>query len=253
MGISAYRSQALIFAAHVILALVVGLYAVVTNAPRTIQVVAHWSEIRAAYPIRGAAAKIAADKNDGDKVWALENHLVLWYLHQMPISRAATHPSNLVDEPIIGTLTRGGYVRPGEFERVLSSEPKYVITGRSKNPLVSRWLPHGAISTIVVRKNMCCGSRLISFLSIVAKGSAAPLHGADVRSEHGGEAEWLYCDRRATSSPRGAMRIATIQLAYATALDIVRGSSLAPALTQRRRTPAFMRIQTGAKIGISRK
>jgi hypothetical protein len=134
LGIAACRARRAAFGAHVILVLVACGSAIAATAPSTLHVVANWTETQNAYSIRRAAALIAADKRAEDKIWALENHLVLWYLNQPPISPAATHPDNLVREPIIDTLTRGGYVPPREFERVLASEPRYIVTGSPQAP-----------------------------------------------------------------------------------------------------------------------
>jgi 4-amino-4-deoxy-L-arabinose transferase-like glycosyltransferase len=140
VAISAVRTHGPIFAGHVALVLTAALSALAITAPSSVHVLTNWSEVRSSYPIRRAANAIATDRTDGDEVWALENHLVLWYLDQDPVSPAATHPHNLVGEPIIGTLTRGGYVPPREFERVLSIEPKYLVLGHSEVP----WYLEGA-------------------------------------------------------------------------------------------------------------
>ena len=70
----------------------------------------------------------------GDRTWALDHHLALLYLEETPLARAGAHPDNIVRPEVIGPLERAGYARPQEFERVMRSEPRYVITVRAGAP-----------------------------------------------------------------------------------------------------------------------
>jgi 4-amino-4-deoxy-L-arabinose transferase-like glycosyltransferase len=77
--------------------------------------------------LHDAAAAIAAVRQDGDAVWAVEDHLVLWYLHIPPVSRIAAHPSNLTLGPVVATLSAADYVSATEYSDVLASRPAFVV------------------------------------------------------------------------------------------------------------------------------
>ena len=102
-------------------------------SPATLRVLSDWRAVERAHPVRQAAEQIKAARAPGDTIWALEYHLVLWYLGDAPISRILTHPSNIASEPVFETLMAAGYVAENEFERLMASKPAYLVMG-NKNP-----------------------------------------------------------------------------------------------------------------------
>lgn len=124
-------------------------YALSMHASSSLHVVRHWSDLEAQHPLRRIASRIAEDRAPGDAVWALEGHLILWYLDQQSVSRAAVHPSNLFRPTIIRTLEDADYVPKNEFQRVLQALPRYVVYGaksfylRERQDEFLRWLGAG--------------------------------------------------------------------------------------------------------------
>ncbi len=84
--------------------------------------------------IRATARDVAARMQPGDRVWAQYNHLVLWYLGAPLISPVATHPSNVVRAPILGTLSAAGYVDADEAGRLIAMKPEFVIAADPRKP-----------------------------------------------------------------------------------------------------------------------
>jgi hypothetical protein len=112
-------------------ALVIVVGSLVTLAPSAIHVLTHRAEVERGYFIRRAAEAIAADRAPGDRIWAVTNHLVLWYLDEPPISRAAAQPDNIVRAVIIEPLARAGLAPLDSFDRAMASKPRYIVTDRS--------------------------------------------------------------------------------------------------------------------------
>jgi len=75
-----------------------------------------------------AAAYIRATGGDRPSVWALHQHLTLWYLDAPQLSRAGVHPDNLARHAIIDTLAAHRYVGPDEVDRLMALRPVFVIT-----------------------------------------------------------------------------------------------------------------------------
>lgn len=99
----------------------------VPHSGPSLSVLANWHETVERYPARRAAQCIDAQRLAGDVVWAPVNHLTLYYLGDPPPSKAATHPDNLFRQPIITTLVRAGYIPDGEYERLLTERPAYLV------------------------------------------------------------------------------------------------------------------------------
>jgi 4-amino-4-deoxy-L-arabinose transferase-like glycosyltransferase len=108
--------------------------AIVMILPSTVLVLTDWEAVKKSHQVRIAANLISADREPSDKVWALDRHLILWYLGDPPLSRASTHPSNITLPSIINTLVDGGYVPADELDRLFSSLPRYLISGGRKVP-----------------------------------------------------------------------------------------------------------------------
>ncbi len=96
--------------------------------PRTLYVVMNARDVIAAQPLRQAAAAIAADRQGGDRVWALTSHLVLFYLDEPPLSWIATHPDSIDREVIAGPVIEAGLAEADEVVRILDLRPRYIVT-----------------------------------------------------------------------------------------------------------------------------
>ncbi|MGB8602618.1 MAG: hypothetical protein WCD42_10535, partial [Rhizomicrobium sp.] len=88
----------------------------------------------ARYGARAAATAIAADRKIGDRVWAVDDNLVYFYLADAPPSPLAVHPSNITRAAVAGPLAHAGYVSADEFARLLGLRPRYIVTEK-KNPV----------------------------------------------------------------------------------------------------------------------
>jgi hypothetical protein len=86
-------------------------------------------QITARHRIRAIADRLRIDRRDGDEILALNNHLVLWYLDVPPITRIATHPTNLIVAEIVAPLARAGYTEADIFDRVLARRPRHIVSG----------------------------------------------------------------------------------------------------------------------------
>ena len=95
------------------------------------------------YTVRKAARAIAADRRQGDTVWAFRRHLVYWYLDAGPLDPGRkpmspiVHPNTLTNERIMAPLSTAGYVDGDELRRILSLRPTYLVTkvDASGNPV----------------------------------------------------------------------------------------------------------------------
>jgi hypothetical protein len=93
--------------------------------PDSIGTLRHWSSLGDRYFIRQTANLIAQDKDASDKVFALEAHLVNWYLHQKPLS-LVVHPRMIISRNL-QPLINAGYVTENEFTRILDTRPRYIV------------------------------------------------------------------------------------------------------------------------------
>lgn len=78
--------------------------------------------------IRDAAAFLADRARPDDEIWAIERHLVLWYMGRHPPSPVLAHPANLVHDPIMRALADAGYVPADEFRRLIERRPRFLVT-----------------------------------------------------------------------------------------------------------------------------
>ncbi len=98
------------------------------------QILTHPGVLNEYQTVRSAARKIAAVRKPEDRVWALDKHLILWYLELKPISRTATHPSTIVRESIMSALANAGYARRDELQRLMASRPEFLVTSGELTP-----------------------------------------------------------------------------------------------------------------------
>ena len=117
------------------------------TVPETSRVLFEPEYLVKSHHITRAADAVAAVRQPGDAVWALDRHLILVYLDQPTVSKVVAHPSNIVREAIMSPLEAAGYIPPGEFERLLESRPEFVVTASGglpfylpDKPAFGRWL-----------------------------------------------------------------------------------------------------------------
>ncbi len=77
--------------------------------------------------IRRTADLLETSLSPDDQVWAVNHHLILWYLDRKPISWIATHPSNIERDALIAPLVSAGYLNSGELQRIYDSYPKFIV------------------------------------------------------------------------------------------------------------------------------
>lgn len=98
--------------------------------------------LTAAHPLRAAADTIAARRAPGDTVWALEQHLVLFYLDLEPPVPVLAHPENIVRSEIAAPLERAGLLAPDALAALYASQPTFVVTDGAGVP---EYLPDPAM------------------------------------------------------------------------------------------------------------
>lgn len=96
--------------------------------PSTIRVLAEPGFLQKSHELRAAANRIAAVRRPDDTFWAMNNHLVLWYLNAQQVSKAITHPSNIAKASIFETLADAGYIARDELQRIIDSSPTFIVT-----------------------------------------------------------------------------------------------------------------------------
>lgn len=84
-----------------------------------------------AYPVRRAARAILKVREPDERVWALDSHLVYWYLDARPPWPLA-HPSNAVKPHVVEPLAAAGLVPPGSLLRAaMAARPAWLVTRQS--------------------------------------------------------------------------------------------------------------------------
>ena len=81
-----------------------------------------------------AASEISEVMSPEDDVWALRNHLILWYLKQPPMSRVLPHPSNITRLSITEPLEEAGYIEKNELGRIINCYPSFIVTDNRGKP-----------------------------------------------------------------------------------------------------------------------
>ncbi|MEM9435406.1 MAG: hypothetical protein AAGA15_00075 [Pseudomonadota bacterium] len=84
--------------------------------------------VTAGHPLRAAARAIEDVRAPGDAVWALEQHLVLFYLELDPPVPVLAHPQNIVRAEIAGPLEAAGFLEPDALATLYASRPAFVVT-----------------------------------------------------------------------------------------------------------------------------
>lgn len=102
--------------------------AVWPNARDSLHVMTTPDHISAEYDTRKAADFLGPRLKDGDRIWALDRHLILLYLDAPVISPILAHPSNITRSAILAPLEERGYLPKGELQRVMDSKPDYLVS-----------------------------------------------------------------------------------------------------------------------------
>ena len=98
------------------------------TAPDSLRVIMKPGYMTGQYGARDAADVLRDHLKPQDRIWALDRHLVLFYLDHPTVSPVVSHPSNITRDAIIITLSEAGYVVENELERILESLPEYLVS-----------------------------------------------------------------------------------------------------------------------------
>ena len=102
--------------------------------PNLVKIMTRPDFISQSWTLRKASDRISKIIHPEDEIWALKNHLILWYLNQPPVSRVTTHPSNITRSSIIRPLEKAGYIKNGELQRIYDSHPAFMVTDKRGVP-----------------------------------------------------------------------------------------------------------------------
>lgn len=94
------------------------------------------------WTLRTAADYIAEVMLPGDEVWAVSNHLILWYLDKTPVSPVTAHPSNVTRAAILRPLVEAGYIPDNLLERIYDSRPAFIVNNSRGTPF---YLSHDSV------------------------------------------------------------------------------------------------------------
>ncbi len=131
---AAVRPVRYAFAAACGLLAVLFYQAMAVNGSATLRMFTDWEFVQKSHEIRAAAKRIDEIRAPDDAIWAMQNHLVLWYLDTMPVSKVATHPSDLVRGSVLSTLRDAGYIAGNELQRVVESRPRFLVKRSEQVP-----------------------------------------------------------------------------------------------------------------------
>lgn len=80
-----------------------------------------------AFPIRRAARAIAKVREPGEQIWALDRHLIYWYLDAHPPWPIA-HPSNVTKAWLVESLAAAGFIPPGSpLAAAMAARPAWLV------------------------------------------------------------------------------------------------------------------------------
>ena len=95
--------------------------------PQALQVSLFYKQVQEQYTILPAAKAIAADIKPQDKVWPLNNNLVLIYLNIDPPTKLV-HADAFRIQPMVDYFVGKGYLSEDPFEFSLKMVPRYIVT-----------------------------------------------------------------------------------------------------------------------------
>ena len=102
--------------------------ALLPNAADSLRVLTAPGRVTENYDTAKAAAFLRPRLKDGDRIWALDRHLILLYLDAPVISPILAHPSNITRSAILAPLEDRRYLLNGELQRVMDSKPDYLVS-----------------------------------------------------------------------------------------------------------------------------
>ena len=108
---------------------IVGMVAIPTlqYGAGAVHLASHWSDLTEAHTIRRAADRITANRRPGDRVYAMQTSLILWYLGDRPINPFVSHPPDILKDPIMKPLIAAGLAQEDEFAQLIASRPRYIV------------------------------------------------------------------------------------------------------------------------------
>ncbi|GAA0771919.1 glycosyltransferase family 39 protein [Roseibium denhamense] len=137
--------------------LVMVLAVVSQKLPSAISAFHNWKDGSFDYPILKVAKAIEADSEGPHSVWALNYHLVHFYLGAPLLSRGLTHPANIFPPSSIhDALSLGGYIDRDEIGRVMEAQPKYLVVkdlppwyaSKSDGERLVRWVQENYVPVV---------------------------------------------------------------------------------------------------------
>lgn len=133
IAVQRYRNKSRMEAIVVTLAMVIApVIAFAQSLPETTRILSQEDYLQNKHDVRKAAQIIDDLREEGDTLWAIEYHLIHWYLDMPVLSKVATHPSNIIRKPIIETLAEKGYSSRYELGRVMQLHPDFVIDSKER-------------------------------------------------------------------------------------------------------------------------
>lgn len=106
-----------------------------TTVPPLLKIAAGPAYLERTQILRAAAAQIECRMQPGDQIWAADNHLVLWYLDELPMHRVITHPSNISRTHVIEPLVAQGYAQPDLEGWIYTQNPDFIVVRRPDDPM----------------------------------------------------------------------------------------------------------------------
>lgn len=102
------------------------------SLPKTIRILCEKDYLESHLIQKKAAMIIAQHRKQGDTLWAMEYHLIHWYLNMPFLSKIATHPTNLLLSPIVEPLADAGYSSDNELQKLLDQNPTFILASANK-------------------------------------------------------------------------------------------------------------------------
>ena len=102
--------------------------ALMPNAADSVRVMTTPGYAQDGYEVQKAADFLGPRLRTGDRVWALDRHLILHYLDWPVVSPVLAHPSNITRGAILAPLVESGYLPPEPLQRVMESRPEYLVS-----------------------------------------------------------------------------------------------------------------------------
>lgn len=105
------------------------------TAPNLVRLLIQPGFLEESHSVRAAADRINQVMQPEDDIWAVRNHLILWYLDKVPISPVIAHPSTITRTAILTPLVEAGYAQDNLLGRIYASKPAFIVSSNSDAPL----------------------------------------------------------------------------------------------------------------------